>query len=139
MYFLHSVHPHSTHFHLSLHKRLLFLAHQICPLSQSLNHQLTSLCSSIDIPNIIRSCLKMARRIITLRDEDIIIDSTLQWFIEWDRRTHEFLFDPAETFEAGCEFQMMVGGSFGDGGDDGDVVAFRTDGVGGGYYCYVDI
>jgi hypothetical protein len=85
---------------------------------------------SINIPHVIGRRLEMARRIITLGDEDVIIDTTLQRFVERDWWTEEFLFDLAETFKAWCEFQMVVGCGFGDGGDDGNVVTFRTDGVG---------
>jgi len=54
------------------------------------------------------SRLKMARRIIALRDEDIVIDAAFQGLEERDRRTHEFLFDLAEALEAGLELEVVI-------------------------------
>jgi hypothetical protein len=42
----------------------------------------------------------------------------------WKGIYHEFLLDPAEALKSWLKFKVVVGGRLGDGGDDGDVVAF---------------
>ena len=74
----------------------------------------------------------MTRSVITLRDENLIIHSTLQRFVKWNGRAEEFLFDLSETVQARLELEVVVAGAFGDGGDNSDVVALRADVVGRG-------
>lgn len=84
-------------------------------------------------------CLKVARCVVTLRDEDVVIHTTLQWFIEWYWSAHEFLLNLAEPFEAGLEFEMVVARVFGYCGNNSDIVPFRTDVVRGRYDCDIDV
>ena len=74
-----------------------------------------------------RRSFKMARGIITLGDEDIIIDSAFQRLIERYRRSHELFFDLAKSVDTRLELEVVVARVFGNGGDDGDVVALGTD------------
>ena len=71
--------------------------------------------------------LKMARSIITLRDEDVVSHAAFQRLIQRDRRALEFFLDPAEPVQARLQLEMVVALGFGDGGDDGDVVALGAD------------
>ena len=73
----------------------------------------------------------MARGIIALGDEDVVIHSAFQRLVEWYGRSHEFLFNLAESVDTRLELKVVIGFVFGDGGDDGDVVALRTDLMGG--------
>ena len=81
----------------------------------------------------------MASGIIALGDEDIVIHAAFQGFIQRYRRTHEFLFDLAEAFEAGLQLEVVITRAFSDRGHDGDVVAFGADVVCGGDESDVDI
>ena len=81
----------------------------------------------------------MTRSVITLRDKNLIIHTTLQRFVEWNSRAEEFFFDLAETVQARLELEVMITGAFGDGGDDGDVEALGADVVGGGDDGDVDV
>ena len=72
----------------------------------------------------------MARCVVALGDEDVVVDAALQWLVERDWWAHKLLFHSSEAFEAGCELQVVVGCRLGDRGDDGDVVAFRAHAVG---------
>jgi hypothetical protein len=117
----------------------LLLLRQSLAFSQALNNQLLPHGSSIDIPHVIRRRLEMARRIVTLGDEDAVTPPTLQRLIQRDRRAHELLLDLSQTLQAGLQLQMVVGLGFGDGGDDGDVVALGADVVGGRDHGDVDV
>ena len=81
----------------------------------------------------------MARRIITSANIHSISIPTLQRLINWDWRANEAFFDFAEALQARLEFEVVVGFGFGDGGDDGDVVAFGADVVSGGDDGDVDV
>ncbi len=110
----------------------LSLPHQTLPLSQSFNYELLPFCPLINIPHIVRHRLKMTRGIITLTNKYPIAVPALQRFVQWYRWAHEFLFYLAETVQPRLELEMVVGGAFGDGRDDGNVVRFWADIVGGG-------
>lgn len=62
----------------------LLLADQVRTLSQSFNYQLVALCSAIDILDVVGGGLKVAGGIIAFGDEDVVIDTTLEWLVEWD-------------------------------------------------------
>lgn len=81
----------------------------------------------------------MASSIIALRDEDIVILSTLERLVEWDWWTHELLLNAAEALETGCKLEVVVGAGLGHGGHDGDVVALWTDVVGRGDHGDVNV
>ena len=52
---------------------------------------------------------------------------------------HELFLDSSETLETGGEFEVVVCCGFGDGGDDGNIVALRADVVGTGNDSDIDI
>lgn len=119
--------------------RNLLLIHQIRITPQTLNHQLMTLRPPINIPNIIRRSLKVAGRIIRLRDKDVVVQSTLKWLVQWNRWAHELLLDLSETLETRGELEVVICRGLGHGGDDGDVVAWWADVVGGGNHRNVDV
>jgi hypothetical protein len=121
-----------------IHTHLL-LRHQILPLPQPFHHKLLPCRPPIQIPNIIRRCLKVACRIITLTQEHRVALPVFQRLVEWDRWTHEFLLDAAEALEARLQFEVVVRVRFGNGGHDSYVVAFGADVVGGGDDGDVDV
>jgi hypothetical protein len=55
----------------------LLITDQVGPLSQPFNNKIMSLSSTVNILNIIRSRLEMTCCIVTLGDEDIVIDTAL--------------------------------------------------------------
>ena len=73
----------------------------------------------------------MARGVVTLRYEDLILVPALQWFVEGDCRTHEALFNFAEALEAGLQLEMVVCRALSYGRYDGDVIPLGTHIVGG--------
>ena len=109
---------------------LLFLRNKILS-PQPINHQLLPFCPPINVPHVVRSRLEMARSVVTLADENLILVAAIQRLVARERRALEFLFDFAEACESGLEFKVVVCRPFGDGGDDGDVVPFGADGVSG--------
>lgn len=52
--------------------------------------------------------LEMTRRIIALRNEDVIVHSTFQRLVQRYRGPHEFLFDPPEAVQAGLQLEVVV-------------------------------
>ena len=52
--------------------------------------------------------LEMTRRIIALRNEDVIIHSAFQRLVQRYRGPHEFLFDPPEAVQAGLQLEVVV-------------------------------
>lgn len=66
----------------------------------------------------------MAGGVIAFGYEDIVIQSTLQWLVQWNRRPHKFFLDFAQPFKARLKLQMMIARTLGDGGDDGNIVSF---------------
>jgi hypothetical protein len=89
-----------------------------------------ALSPAVNILDIICRRLEMAGRVIALGDVNIIVDTTLQRLVDWNWWAHELLLDSSESLEARCEFEVVVCVGLGDSGDNGDVVAFRTDAVG---------
>jgi hypothetical protein len=71
MYCLYSIH-------------LLSITNQVCPLPQPLNNKFMSLSPTVDIFNIISGRLEMTSSVVALRNEDVVIDTALQWFVQWD-------------------------------------------------------
>ena len=69
----------------------------------------------------------MAGRVITLANVDPIIHATFQRLVDRNRWAREAFRDGAEAFVARLQFEVRVGGGFGDGADDGDPVALGTD------------
>jgi len=104
-----------------------------------INLHLLALDPPIQIPHIIRRRLKMARRIITPTNIHSIPIPTLQRLVNRDWRANEALFDFAETLQTGLKLEVVVGFGFGDGGDDGNIVAFGADVVRGGDDGDVDV
>lgn len=52
--------------------------------------------------------LKVTRRVIALRNEDVIIHSAFQRLVQRYRGPHEFLFDPPEAVQAGLQLEVVV-------------------------------
>jgi hypothetical protein len=73
----------------------------------------------------------MARSVIALGNEDVVVDTALERLMQRDWRSHEHLLDLAEALEPGLQFEMVVGARLGDGRDDGNIVAFGANVVSG--------
>jgi hypothetical protein len=63
----------------------LFLSNQVRSLSQPLNHKFLSFSPAVDVLDIIGSSLKVAGCVVALGDEDVVVDTALQWLVQWDR------------------------------------------------------
>lgn len=115
-----------------------------------------TLYSAIDVLDIVGRSLKVAGCIVALGDEDVVSDAALQWLVQWNRWTllflaqmsslweqqetyHELLLDSAETLEASGKLDVVVCGCLCNCGNNGDVVALRTDVVSRRDHCNVDI
>ena len=107
-----------------------FLANQVSTLSQALNNKVMAFSPTVDILDIISSSFKMAGCVVALGDEDVVIDTALQWLIERNGWAHELLLDSSETLKSRCELEVVVGVGLGNGGDNGNVVTLRADAVG---------
>jgi hypothetical protein len=70
--------------------------------------------------------------VVALRHENVVIFATLDGLVEWDGLTHELLLNLAETIKTGLKLKVVVAVALGNGGHDGDVVAFGADVVGRG-------
>lgn len=81
----------------------------------------------------------MARSVVALGNKDAVIHAALQGLVQRNRRAHELLFDAAEPVETWLQLEVVVAVAFGDGGDDGDVVALGADVVRGGDDGDVDV
>ena len=115
-----------------------FLSHQVVA-SQAVDHQILTSSSSIKIPHVVSRSLKVTRCIITLGNEDLVLVTALERFVERDRGAHKFLLDFAQSLESGLELKVVVGATFGDGGDDGYVIVLGADVVCGRNDGDVDI
>ena len=56
---------------------VLIVTNQVRPLPQTLNDEVMSLGTAVDVPDIIGSGLEMAGSVVALGDEDVVIDSAL--------------------------------------------------------------
>lgn len=108
----------------------LLLSHQVCTLPETLDDKRFARCACIDIPHIIRGSLEVTGGVVTLRDEDVVVNAGLERLVQWDWWAHELLLNGTKTLKAGCQLKVVVCGGFGDGGDNGDVVALWADVVG---------
>jgi hypothetical protein len=81
----------------------------------------------------------MTSGIVALGDEYVIAHTTLKRLVQRDRRAQEFLLDLAEPLEAGLQLKMMIAITFGDGGNDGDVITLGADVVRRRDDCDVDV
>lgn len=68
----------------------------------------------------------MARGVVALRDEDVVVRAALERLVNRDRRAHELLLDFAEALETGLDLEVVVRVSLSNGADNGDVVALRA-------------
>lgn len=127
----------------------LLLTNQVSTFPQSFNNQVMALSPTINISNIVRGSLEMTRGVITLGNENVVIETALKWLVQRDRWSlftmlvipcsvhsiklyikatyHEFLLNSSETLETCCKLKMMVCRCFGNSWDDSDVVALWTD------------
>lgn len=97
-----------------------------------------ALSPEVDVLDVVGGGLEVAGGIVTLGDEDVVVDTALERLVEWDwwalggvscffvglkaDTYHELLLDPAEALEAGCELQVVVCVGLCHCGNDGDVV-----------------
>lgn len=84
----------------------------------------------VDILDIIGSGLEVARCIVALRNEHVVVLTALNRFVKRDRCEIELLLDVlggTKAVFADLQFGLRVGIVFGDGGDDSDVIILRTD------------
>lgn len=118
---------------------LLLVSNQVRTLAQPLDNQLVALSPEVDVLDIVGGGLEVAGGIVTLRDEDVVVDTALERLVEWDWWAlgsisyffvilmvvtyHELLLNPAEALKAGCELQVVVRVGLCHCGNDGDVVA----------------
>lgn len=69
----------------------------------------------------------MAGGIVALGDEDVVVDTALQWLVDGDRRSHKLLLNLSESVETGLEFKVVVAVALGNRGNNGDVVTLGGD------------
>lgn len=62
----------------------LFLSNQVRSLSQTLNNKFLSFSPAVDVLDIIGSSLKVAACVVAFGDEDVVVDTALQWLVQWD-------------------------------------------------------
>jgi isopentenyl diphosphate isomerase/L-lactate dehydrogenase-like FMN-dependent dehydrogenase len=72
----------------------------------------------------------VARSIVTLGKEDVVVVAALKRLVERDGLTHELLLNLAEAVETRLQLEVVVGVGLGNGRDNGDVVALGADVVG---------
>lgn len=60
------------------------------------------------------SGLKVARCVVALRDENVVVETGLEWLVKWDRWSHEFLLDLSKALETWLELEVVVGVGLGD-------------------------
>jgi hypothetical protein len=78
--------------------------------------------------------------VVALRDENVVILSTLSRLIERNGRAHELFQEVAsKSIYAVLQLFMMIGLFLGNGGDDSDVVTLRGNIMGGTNDSNVDI
>lgn len=78
--------------HVRVYLRMLFpvlvvVTHQVRSLSQTLDNEIMAFCSTVDIFDVICCGLEVAGCVVTLGDEDVVVHTTLEWLIQWDRGT----------------------------------------------------
>jgi hypothetical protein len=54
------------------------------------------------------SSLEMARCVVALRQEDVVISTTSEWLVQGNGGTQELLLDRTETVETGLELKVVV-------------------------------
>lgn len=97
-----------------------------------------TLSPEVDVLDVVGGGLEVAGGIVTLGDEDVVVDTALERLVEWDwwalggvscffvksimGTYHELLLDPAEALKARCELQVMVCVGLCHCGNYGDVV-----------------
>ena len=70
--------------HLFTGPSFLLLANQVRALTQALNHKLMTLCPEIDVLDVVGGSLEVASGVVTLGDEDVVVNAALEWLIQWD-------------------------------------------------------
>jgi hypothetical protein len=69
---------------------------------------------------------EVAGGIIALREENVIINATLQRLVERDRLAHELLLDAAKPVKTRLELEVVIAVALRNGRDNSDVVSFRA-------------
>ena len=81
----------------------------------------------------------MTGGVIAFGNEDVVVLTALQRLVQGNGRTHESFLNSAKSFKARLQFKVVVAGSFGNGGNNGDIVAFGAYVVCGGDNRNIDI
>lgn len=81
----------------------------------------------------------MAGGIVTPGNIDVVLAAILQGFVQRDRGSDEFFFDATQALKARFQLDVVVCFVFGNGGDDGNVVALGADVVGRRDHRDVDV
>lgn len=69
----------------------------------------------------------MARSVVALGQEDVVVRTALDWLVERDGRTHELLLDRSKAVKTRLELEVVVAVTLGNGGDNSDVVSLGAD------------
>lgn len=69
---------------LSAPRNLVILAHQVRPLSQTLNDQIMALSPTVNILDIIGGGLEVAGGVVALGDEDVVVYAALEGLVKWN-------------------------------------------------------
>jgi hypothetical protein len=62
----------------------LLITNQVGTLSQSFNNKVMTLCTAVDVFDVISSGLEVAGCVVALRDENVVVDTALQRLVEWN-------------------------------------------------------
>lgn len=108
-------------------------------LLETLDNEFLSRNSLVEISDVSCHALKVRAGIVGSADEDLVLCTIGNWLVDWCWVAQELLFNWAEALEASLDFEVVVGIGFGNGADDGDVVALRADVVGGGDHSDVNV
>lgn len=106
--------------------------------TSSIKRQLSS-CSKSTRWGLTGCGLEVGRRVVALRDEDVVLLAALDRLIQGNRSTHELLLNLTQALEPRLQLQVVVGIRLGNGGDDGNVVALGADVVSRRHHGDVDI
>lgn len=81
----------------------------------------------------------MARGVVALRDEHIVVGTALNRLVQGDGRAHELLLNAAQAIETGLQLEVVVAIALRDCRDNGNVVALGAHVVGGGDHGNVNV
>ena|SRR5579871_3863965 len=118
---------------------LLLLSDEILTFSQTLNFQLLACCTFPNIPDVVCGCLEVTCGVVTTRNVYVVLLSAFDWFVHRNRWAHEAFFYLTKSFETRPQLEVMIGITFGNGADNGDVVTLGADIVCGRHNGNIDV